>query len=194
VVTRQGDLASAHTLHEESLAAASNTANPWVLAFSLEGLAELAVARGTPTWAARLWGAAEALRAATETALPAMWRPDYECSVAAARATLGEQAFSALWAEGHTLPLEQVLADREPLLVSPSARAARPDPPSSAGLTPRERDVLRLLAQGLTSAQMAEQLVISLVTVKFHVRSIYSKLDVTSRAAATRCALEHHLV
>ncbi len=54
--------------------------------------------------------------------------------------------------------------------------------------------MLRLLAQGLTSTQMAERLVIGVVTVNFHVRSIYSKLGVTSRAAATRYAIEHHLV
>jgi DNA-binding NarL/FixJ family response regulator len=55
-------------------------------------------------------------------------------------------------------------------------------------------EVLRLLAQGLTSVQIAEQLVIDVVTVNFHVRSIYSKLGVTSRAAATRYALQHHLL
>jgi len=54
--------------------------------------------------------------------------------------------------------------------------------------------VLRLLAQGLTSAQMAERLVIGLVTVNSHVRSIYSKLGVTSCSAATRYAIEHKLV
>ena len=55
-------------------------------------------------------------------------------------------------------------------------------------------DVLRLLAQGLTSAQIARRLIIGVVTVNFHVRSIYSKLAVNSRAAATRYAVEHHLV
>jgi DNA-binding NarL/FixJ family response regulator len=67
-------------------------------------------------------------------------------------------------------------------------------PTSPNGLTAREVEVLRLLAQGLTSAQIAERLVIGVVTVNFHVRSIYSKLGVTSRAAATRYALEHGLV
>jgi len=67
-------------------------------------------------------------------------------------------------------------------------------PTYPAGLTAREVEVLRLLAQGLTSAQIAEQLVIGVVTVNFHVRSIYIKVGVTSRAAATRYALEHHLV
>jgi DNA-binding NarL/FixJ family response regulator len=55
-------------------------------------------------------------------------------------------------------------------------------------------EVLRLLAQGLTSAQIAEQLTLSVLTVNTHVRSIYSKLGVTSRAAATRYALEHQLL
>jgi DNA-binding NarL/FixJ family response regulator len=63
-----------------------------------------------------------------------------------------------------------------------------------AGLTRREIEVLRLLAMGLTSAQIAGQLVISLSTVNTHVRSIYTKLDVKSRSAATRYAIEQHLV
>ena len=74
-----------------------------------------------------------------------------------------------------------------------------PDPSAKvpiypSGLTAREMEVLRLIAQGLTSAQVAERLVISIITVNFHVRSIYSKLGVSSRAAAARYAMEHHLV
>jgi DNA-binding CsgD family transcriptional regulator len=55
-------------------------------------------------------------------------------------------------------------------------------------------DVLRLVSRGLTNVQIAELLIISPLTVNAHVRSIYSKLDVTSRSAATRLAIEHHLV
>ena len=62
------------------------------------------------------------------------------------------------------------------------------------GLTPREMDVLRLLARGMTSVQISEQLTISVLTVNGYIRSIYSKLGVTSRSAATRYALEHRLV
>ena len=61
-------------------------------------------------------------------------------------------------------------------------------------LTRRELEVLDLLTHGLTIAQIAEQLVIGKVTAKFHVRNIYDKLEVSSRAAATRYALERHLV
>ena len=54
--------------------------------------------------------------------------------------------------------------------------------------------MLRLVAMGLGDAQVAEKLVISERTVHAHLRSIYRKLEVTSRSAATRYAVEHHLV
>lgn len=63
-----------------------------------------------------------------------------------------------------------------------------------AGLTAREMEVLRLVAQGLSNAEIAEQLVISLLTVKAHMRSLYNKLAISSRSAATRYAIEHHLM
>jgi DNA-binding CsgD family transcriptional regulator len=61
-------------------------------------------------------------------------------------------------------------------------------------LTRREQEVLGLLTMGLTNAQIAKRLVVSLSTVNTHVRSIYNKLKVTSRSAATRYAIEHHLI
>jgi NarL family two-component system response regulator LiaR len=68
--------------------------------------------------------------------------------------------------------------------------------PSTLGkdLTPREWEVLALLVEGQSNAEIAERLVIGLSTVKFHVSNILSKLDVTSRAEAVALALQHHLV
>lgn len=63
-----------------------------------------------------------------------------------------------------------------------------------AGLTRREVDVLRLVAQGLTDAQVADELVLSTRTVSTHLRSIYRKLSVSSRSSATRFAVEQQLV
>jgi len=63
-----------------------------------------------------------------------------------------------------------------------------------AGLTQREVEVLHLVAQGLTDGAVAERLFISPRTVSQHLRSIYGKLGVASRAAATRFAVEHDLV
>jgi len=87
----------------------------------------------------------------------------------------------------NTLP-EPVLPLSQPSTPPKQARAY------PAGLTAREMEVLRLVAQGLTDAQIAEQLVISPRTVNFHLTSIYSKLGVSSRSAATRYAIEQHLV
>jgi DNA-binding NarL/FixJ family response regulator len=63
-----------------------------------------------------------------------------------------------------------------------------------AGLTAREVDVLRLVAAGLTDAEAAEQLFLSVRTVNAHLRSVYRKADVHSRAAAGRFAEENGLL
>ena len=71
---------------------------------------------------------------------------------------------------------------------------ATPISPLSAKLTVREVEVLRMLALGLTDIQVAEKLVISRRTVNTHLTSIYSKINVSTRSAATRYALENKLV
>ena len=197
----QGDLAAARTLYEESLTLARERNYKDLLPSCLEGLAGVVAAQGEPVWAVRLWGAMEILREIMGAPIPPSERAAYVRSVAAAHTQLGEQAFAAAWSEGRTMSLEQVLADKgteeilEFIPTEPSSVPSVQMPSTSpAGLTAREMDVLRLLAQGLTSAQIAERLVIGLVTVNSHVRSIYSKLGVASRAAATRYALEHHLL
>ena len=53
--------------------------------------------------------------------------------------------------------------------------------------------MLRLVAQGLTDSQVADKLVISPHTVNSHLKAIYGKIGVSSRSAATRYAIEHHL-
>jgi DNA-binding NarL/FixJ family response regulator len=78
-----------------------------------------------------------------------------------------------------------------PHFVPQSAGLAPQDNPHN--LTPREIEVLQLIAEGLTDAQVATRLVLSTRTVQAHLRSIYSKLDITTRSAATRYALEHGL-
>jgi predicted ATPase/DNA-binding CsgD family transcriptional regulator len=197
----QSNYAAARALYEESVALCREVGYILGIASALEGLAGVVAAQGELAWSARLWGAAEALREVRRTPLPPVYRVDYERSVAAARIQLGEQAFAAAWTEGRMMSLEQVLAAQgtaeilELIPTEPSSSPPVPMPPTSpVGLTTREMDVLRLLAQGLTSAQIAERLVIGLVTVNSHVRSIYSKLGVTSRSAATRYALEHQLL
>ncbi len=90
-------------------------------------------------------------------------------------------------------PEQALAAEDQPQLLTPTP-PTRPAATYPDGLSAREVEVLRLLAQGLTDAQIAEQLVLSLHTIHAHLRTIYSKLGVTSRSAATRYAFEHQLV
>ena len=62
-----------------------------------------------------------------------------------------------------------------------------------AGLTSRQLEILRLVATGRTNRDIASEVVISEHTVSRHLQSIYSKLGVSSRAAATAFAVEHRL-
>lgn len=95
------------------------------------------------------------------------------------------------------MTLEQALALQEPL--APTMQSSPmftpiPLPPYPNELTAREVEVLRLVALGLSDRAVAERLVVSPRTVQGHVRSIFNKIQVNSRAAATRYAIEHQLV
>lgn len=80
-------------------------------------------------------------------------------------------------------------------LVSPAIQAAPSGKKGAlAGLSEREQEVLKLLAAGHSNAQIADKLVLSAHTINSHLTSIYSKLEVTSRAEAMRYALQHKLV
>ena len=73
-------------------------------------------------------------------------------------------------------------------------QATRPTKQPSFDLTEREREVLDLVVQGNSNQQIAEALVISVATVKAHISSILSKLQVSSRAEAIAYAIKHKLV
>jgi ATP/maltotriose-dependent transcriptional regulator MalT len=197
----QGDAATARRLYREGLNMLMefNVYKEGVAA-GLEGLAALEAGQGALRQATWLWGAVHALRETIGAPMYPVSRAGYEQAIEQASAQLGEQAFRAAWVEGRVMTPEQVLAAQDQALTPtplPAQAAAVPplQPPTAPfGLTARELEVLRLLAQGLSDAQIAEHLVISPRTVNRHVTSLYSKLSVSSRAAATLVAHERHLL
>jgi non-specific serine/threonine protein kinase len=206
LVLLQGDVARAETLQRESLALRQAIDDTVGLGRCLDSLGWVASARGQPVRAARLFGAAEALRERTGAAPHLPWRREHERWVTAAWAALDETAFSAAWAEGRALTLDGVLADLEsdagqatdePSTVeTPGASVRRRSPPAPrpGGLSPREMEVTRLIAQGHTNRAIAEALVIAEWTVDTHVRHILGKLGYRSRAQVAAWASEHGLV
>ena len=107
--------------------------------------------------------------------------------MAGLRGRLGETVLEALLDEGASLPIGATVE-----LVQPARSSSGQEHP--VGLTAREVEVLKLVAEGVTDAQVAERLVVSIRTVHAHLRSIYRKLGVRTRSAATRYALQHDLV
>jgi non-specific serine/threonine protein kinase len=162
---------------------------------ALRAAGAVAARHGHYADAARLFGAGEAL--GEDLVVPLQFRDPAaeEQAMEIARDHLGEEAFAAAWERGQELSLEQAISLVEE--VTTEAAHPAPDPPGAsrnpAGLSERELEVLRLVAEGLTNAQVAERLYLSPRTVDAHLRRIYDKLGASSRAEAVRFAVEQGL-
>ena len=182
LASRRGDHDQAQAFCERALAFASQLNDRWLVSSCLEGLGRIAVAAGRVRLGVQLLSAAERARRDTGTQWTPFVRADYEQSVASAHAALGEDEFTGAWASGQLLTPDQAVL---------AADAARVAPTAHEKLTARELEVLKLVAQGLSDAEVSDRLVVSRRTVHSHLRSIYRKLGINSRSAATRYVVEH---
>jgi non-specific serine/threonine protein kinase len=185
---REGDHEEAVARLAESLTVLQETGNPLYMQ-NLELLAAAVSMQGDHRRAASLFGAAEALREAVGAFVLPLYRAEYDRGVAAARAGLTEATFNAAWSEGQAMTPEQAVE-----YALGKQEAASASPKNTALLSTREAEVLVLVAEGLTDPQVAERLYLSPRTVGQHLRSIYRKLGVPSRAAAAREALQRGLI
>jgi ATP/maltotriose-dependent transcriptional regulator MalT len=190
----QGNRERARTSYEEALKLANELGNKLTVSLSLEGLAYISAAEGASERAARLFGAAQALRRKVGIGYMPEEDPIRAPYLEVARSQAGEAAWEEALAQGHAMGLEEAI---EYALSTEESSSTGHSPPSApehpAGLTSREVEVLGLVAEGLTNAQVAKRLFVSPRTVHRHLNSIYHKIGVNSRAAATRFAIEHNL-
>ena len=160
---------------------------------AVEGLAGVVVTR-QPDRAARLLGAAAAMREGDDRPRDQLEVPVYEQVVATAQRALGEPAFAAAWEAGRHLRWHDLLAEVETLV---DAITDLPDPLPAPddrhGLSPREWEVLQLVAEGHSNRVIADLLSLSERTVENHVRHILDKLGLDSRVAAATWAVRHDL-
>ena len=161
------------------------------VAYCLEGFAGLAGARAQWARAARLWGAAEALRTNIGAPHTPEARRYYERSMAAARSQLGEAAWEAAFAQGSAMSAEEAaeyaLSEEDPSERLPVG--GETDDPLDP-LTAREREVAAMVAQGMSNRQIAQELFLSEHTVKRHISKILRKLGLASRAEVAAWATE----
>jgi predicted ATPase/DNA-binding SARP family transcriptional activator/DNA-binding CsgD family transcriptional regulator len=196
-----GEPQRAKAQFEENLTLSKELGDKATITTSLEGLACcVAGANGEALRAAKLFGAAEALMEATGYRIGALESAMLEPYRTSARSRLEEAGWDEALAEGRTMSMEAAigyaLSEEGRSTATQSTTSEQPlssTPDHPAGLTPRQSEVLRLVAAGVTNAQVAKELFVSPRTVETHLTSIYHKLGVSSRAAATRLALEHGL-
>jgi DNA-binding CsgD family transcriptional regulator len=181
----QGEHEAAHALYEEALAILDDLDDRWWMAWCLEGLAGAAAAQGQPVRAALVFGAAEVLR--EEIKAPPPWHTGPTTNAGLPPRSTRRSGICDGMGRGTGND-----AGAGPRGRSGSARTQASYLP--AGLTAREAEVLRLVARSMSNAEVGGELFISPRTIDAHLTSIYAKLGISSRTAATRFAIEHDLV
>ncbi len=178
-----GDHRRALGLYQEALGLARDNPGTREVRDVVEAVAIASIAIGQAEHGARLLGATEAMRermglqyrvAETQAAL--------EQAVTSARSSLGDTTFTAAWSAGRELQSSQAVAEAlQPIDLPPNVLGV--------SLTPREREVLILLAEGLTDPAIADELFLSVRTVESHVAHILAKIGVRTRTAAASAAI-----
>ncbi len=185
----RSDPPRAKALLAESLGLARELNDWYLIGNAIQGLAVVASTEGDFARAARLYGAAEAIHEPHGLTYSPHAVTDQTIigrSIVTILTGLGRDAFGSAWAEGRRMPLDLVVdygLGRLALPTPPLRASPKPDGgPEPSPLTPREREVAGLVAQGLSNREIGKTLVISERTVDAHVQHILNKLGFNSRA------------
>jgi len=212
IAWRRRDLRRAGQLARDCIHAKRPFRDRMGFAHAMEVLAWVASADDDSARAARLLGAADTAFRWIDASRFGYLATDHDDCVAKTRTALGDRAFPAAYEEGTRMTFDEAVAyalqDPARDRASPRDRSRRDDaspppgtqPPTPAvvaaagGLSPREVQVLLLLATGKTNQAIAAELFLSERTVARHVHNILTKLQVPTRAAATAHAYESGLL
>ena len=152
----------------------------------LECIADLAQGTGSHREAARLFGAAHAIRQRMGAVRFKVWDAGYEAAVGALRNAMGDKGFDDTWAEGTALSTDEAIAYAQ------RGHGERKRPSSGwASLTPAELEVVRLVSEGLPNKDIATRLFVSPRTVQAHLTHVYTKLGLTSRVQLAQETARH---
>jgi DNA-binding CsgD family transcriptional regulator len=176
VALAEDDVEAAEQDAHAALSTASSVDAHTATPDALECLAAATVAAGGANGLVRLLGAADALRKRMGARRNPVYQSGYDSLVAAVRDLVSADDFAAAWDEGAALSTQDAIA------YARRGRGERKRPASGwASLTPTERDVVRLVGDGLANKDIATRLFMSPRTVASHLTHVYAKLAVTSR-------------
>ena len=176
VAATVGDVGRAHSEVHHALSTGRGIQAALGIAEGFECLGGLAQSAEDHQKAARLLGAADAIRQKAGSKRLLLYQAGYEAAVLALRSTMGDEAFGRAWDEGTAL----TLGDAVNYALRGHGERSRPAV-GWPSLTPAERDVARLVAEGLSNKDIAARLFVSPRTVQTHLTHIYGKLGITSR-------------
>jgi DNA-binding CsgD family transcriptional regulator len=186
VALAEGDAEAAERYAHDALAIATDVGAELNVPDIFDFLAGLAAQAESYLEAARLVGAAEAVRQRTGEVRYEIYRAGNEASVAMIRDAMGQKDFDAAWAEGAALSTEEAIAYAQ------RGRGERKRPSTGwASLTPAELDVVRLVSAGLGNKDIATRLFVSPRTVETHLTHVYTKLGLASRVQLAQEAARH---
>jgi DNA-binding NarL/FixJ family response regulator len=169
-----GETGRARPILEESLTLAAGRRGRWLSAAALVGLALIDAIEGEGAAAARRLGAVDALAQEGGLFVPPQYQMRIDRATELATAALGPRRFATLWEAGRA----------DPWAVAAEGMTGAASPVGALGLTDRELQVLRLLADGQSDKEIGAALGISSRTVSHHLASVLAKLGVRSRGEA----------
>jgi DNA-binding CsgD family transcriptional regulator len=193
-----GDPMRARGMAREGLQFAHRMQYTHLIAYGADDVAQMLAGQCPPEQLTRLLSAADSLRRMAGLPRPPREAAAHAALVESLQRRLGEPAFSATWAAGRGLAQDQVADLALAALDAETVVDSLPAEPTirrPAGLlSEREREVVRLVAEGLSNQQIAETLFISERTARFHLTSVFNKLGADNRAQAVALASQRGLL